>query len=59
MFLTKSQVNTLKEGLLKNENILCTGGYDPLHSRHISYFKSAKELGDYLIVGLNSDNKNL
>jgi D-beta-D-heptose 7-phosphate kinase/D-beta-D-heptose 1-phosphate adenosyltransferase len=36
--------------------VLVTGGYDPLHSGHISYFKSAKELGDILIVGINSDS---
>ena len=35
--------------------VLVTGGFDPLHSGHISYFKAAKELGDKLIVGLNSD----
>ena len=35
--------------------VLVTGGFDPLHSGHIEYFKSAKELGDELHVGLNSD----
>jgi cytidyltransferase-like protein len=35
--------------------VLVTGGFDPLHSGHIEYFKSAKALGDKLIVGLNSD----
>lgn len=35
--------------------VLVTGGYDPLHSGHIAYFKAAKELGDRLIVGVNSD----
>lgn len=35
--------------------VLVTGGFDPLHSGHIAYFKSAKELGHILIVGLNSD----
>ena len=35
--------------------ILVTGGFDPLHSGHIAYFKAAKALGDKLIVGLNSD----
>ncbi len=35
--------------------VLVTGGFDPLHSGHIAYFKSAKSLGDILIVGLNSD----
>tara|TARA_A100001234_G_scaffold133989_1_gene117519 strand:- start:260 stop:1039 length:780 start_codon:yes stop_codon:yes gene_type:complete len=32
-----------------------SGGFDPIHSGHISYLKSAKEIGDYLIVALNSD----
>lgn len=35
--------------------VLVTGGFDPLHSGHIEYFKSAKQLGDVLVVGLNSD----
>lgn len=34
---------------------LVTGGFDPLHSGHIEYFHAAKELGDILAVGLNSD----
>lgn len=36
--------------------ILVTGGFDPLHSGHISYFESAKNLGDRLVVGINSDD---
>lgn len=36
--------------------VLVTGGFDPLHSGHIAYFKAAKELGDHLVVGVNSDN---
>ena len=35
--------------------VLVTGGFDPLHSGHIAYFKAAKQLGSKLIVGLNSD----
>ncbi|MDB3997003.1 adenylyltransferase/cytidyltransferase family protein [Gammaproteobacteria bacterium] len=35
--------------------IIVSGGFDPLHSGHIAYFKSAKELGDKLIVALNSN----
>ena len=38
-----------------NNVVLVTGGFDPLHSGHIAYFKAAKELGDYLVVGINSD----
>ena len=35
--------------------IVVSGGFDPIHSGHIAYFKSAKEHGDKLIVALNSD----
>jgi cytidyltransferase-like protein len=35
--------------------VLVTGGFDPLHSGHIEYFKEARKLGDQLIVGVNSD----
>ena len=37
--------------------VLVTGGFDPLHSGHLTYFKAAKEIGDYsLCVGVNSDD---
>ena len=36
--------------------IIVSGGFDPIHSGHIAYFKSAKEHGDKLIVALNSDH---
>jgi len=35
--------------------VLVTGGFDPIHSGHLAYFHAAKQLGDRLIVGLNSD----
>lgn len=35
--------------------VLVTGGFDPIHSGHIEYFKAAKKLGDLLVVGINSD----
>jgi cytidyltransferase-like protein len=35
--------------------VLITGGFDPIHSGHISYIQAAKNLGDLLIVGVNSD----
>lgn len=38
-----------------NRVVLTTGGFDPLHSGHIALFKAARELGDHLVVGLNSD----
>jgi cytidyltransferase-like protein len=35
--------------------VIVTGGFDPLHSGHIAYFRAAKALGDKLVVGINSD----
>ena len=37
--------------------ILVTGGFDPIHSGHIAYFRDAKEFNPTvpLCVGLNSD----
>ena len=32
-----------------------SGGFDPIHSGHISYIKAAKKFGDHLIIALNSD----
>ena len=36
--------------------ILATGGFDPVHDGHINYLQSARDLGDMLIVGLNSND---
>ena len=35
--------------------VIVTGGFDPIHSGHIEYFKAARALGDILVVGINSD----
>lgn len=35
--------------------VLVTGGFDPLHSGHISYLNHADHLGEHVVVGLNSD----
>ena len=35
--------------------IVVSGGFDPIHSGHIEYMRSASQLGDMLIVALNSD----
>ena len=38
-----------------NSIVLVSGGFDPIHSGHIAYLEAARQLGGYLIVGLNSD----
>jgi len=49
-----SKIKSLKE---RNKKIVFTNGcFDILHKGHISYLKKARNLGDILIVGLNSDD---
>jgi len=52
----KKSIESKEEIQAMKKIVLVTGGFDPLHSGHISYFKSAKREGDELWVGLNSDN---
>lgn len=40
------------------KKILTYGTYDLLHWGHINLLKRAKDLGDYLIVGLSTDEFN-
>jgi len=43
---------------LKDEDkklVFTNGCFDIIHKGHITYLKQAKELGDFLVIGLNSD----
>lgn len=40
---------------LSNKVVLVTGGFDPLHSGHIELIRQGVELGEVLVVGVNSD----
>lgn len=45
---------------LRNQNVkivLANGCFDLFHVGHIRYLSGAKELGDFLIVGINSDEQ--
>lgn len=35
--------------------VIATGGFDPVHNGHIAYLRAARDLGDRLVVGVNSD----
>jgi cytidyltransferase-like protein len=39
--------------------VYCDGTFDLFHSGHIQFLKSCKEMGDYLIVGVISDENVL
>ena len=57
--LTREQiaerVSELREQDIKI--VLANGCFDLFHVGHIRYLSGAKELGDYLIVGINSDKQ--
>ena len=40
------------------KKIITYGTFDLLHDGHINLLKRARELGDYLVVGLSTDNFN-
>jgi D-beta-D-heptose 7-phosphate kinase / D-beta-D-heptose 1-phosphate adenosyltransferase len=54
---TQIEIARLSEELkLKGKKIVFTNGcFDILHAGHISYLETAKNFGDILILGLNSD----
>ena len=53
----KEKMEFIKKIKSQNLNIVFTNGcFDILHVGHTRYLNRAKELGDFLVVGLNSDS---
>ena len=52
------QIKSIREQLKKeNKKVVFTNGcFDIIHAGHIDYLSRAKDLGDVLIVGLNTDD---
>jgi len=50
-------VKVIEEERKKGKKIVFTNGcFDIIHAGHVDYLEKAKKLGDFLVVGLNSDN---
>ena len=55
-FLLTENLNAINNLKAEKKKIVFTNGcFDLLHVGHIRYLSNAKKLGDFLIVGLNSD----
>tara|TARA_Y100001970_G_scaffold132395_1_gene163340 strand:- start:392 stop:856 length:465 start_codon:yes stop_codon:yes gene_type:complete len=55
-FLLKNNYSIIKKIKSEGKKIVFTNGcFDLLHVGHIKYLSQAKDLGDILIIGLNSD----
>lgn len=58
MFLSKEiLIQIIDELKTQGKKIVFTNGcFDIIHAGHLDYLTKAKQLGDYLIIGLNSDD---
>jgi len=56
-FLLKDNIEIINTIKAERKKIVFTNGcFDLLHVGHIRYLAQAKKLGDFLIIGLNSDS---
>jgi rfaE bifunctional protein nucleotidyltransferase chain/domain len=57
MLLDRAKAVALSEDLrLHGRHLVFTNGiFDILHAGHVAYLAAAREMGDFLLVGLNSD----
>lgn len=58
MIVTREELKKIREELrAKGKKVVFTNGcFDIIHSGHVDYLLKAKQLGDVLIVGLNTDD---
>jgi len=54
-FIQPEQVSHTRSGLKGKKIIFTNGCFDILHAGHIQYLCAARDLGDVLWIGLNSD----
>lgn len=55
MFKLEQEAQTFLDHHRDKKIVFTNGCFDILHSGHVSYLNEAKEQGDVLVVGLNSD----
>jgi D-glycero-beta-D-manno-heptose 1-phosphate adenylyltransferase len=53
----KEAINKRQQLEKENKKVIFTNGcFDIIHAGHVTYLQQAKDLGDYLILGINSDS---
>lgn len=57
IILTIDELVNIRKAIKSNKKkvVFTNGCFDILHKGHIDYLNEAKKLGDYLVVGVNSD----
>lgn len=54
--INRNEIDKIKSTLLNKKIIFTNGCFDILHPGHITYLSMARDLGDVLWIGLNSDD---
>ena len=57
IILTIDELTNIRNAIRNNNKkvVFTNGCFDILHKGHIDYLNESKKLGDYLVVGINSD----
>ena len=58
MVISLQEFNNIRQDIRKkNKKLVFTNGcFDLIHRGHVAYLNEAKSLGDFLVIGLNSDS---
>ncbi|MFK7755763.1 MAG: adenylyltransferase/cytidyltransferase family protein [Flavobacteriales bacterium] len=57
MFLNSEHITKIRGLQASDQKVVFTNGcFDILHAGHVDYLTAASELGDYLVVAVNSDD---
>lgn len=53
--ISEVELKIIRKNFKKKKIVLCHGVFDLLHVGHLNYFRSAKKLGDLLVVSITGD----
>lgn len=56
MVISLKEFINIRQGIKNKKFVFTNGCFDLIHRGHVAYLNEAKSLGDFLVVGLNSDS---